>query len=335
MSAATRYILFLLIGIIAAACGDDGRFKVEGTVEGGRTMNLRYVFYNGDAFMQGITAVRDGKFEFEGTAPQPVMIELFDNEYRLLGRLYAAKGDEIKCTLNPSDPNRLRASGRKDLSRWADWLRDNADGIAAGRADSLVAEYAGRNPGDVVSTLLVVTLCDASTVEGLHHADSLLSLIAPEARPYNITRSFVAQLEANINGGSAIVRDIPMLVTDKGRDTLRIASAPLWLLAIGTEDARADSTLPLLRHTDSIYSRRRLHLADLSLDIDTGTWKRITRLDSAKWTQGWLPGGTAARGLDSLAIPVLPFYIVADSAGRQLLRTPSPAAVKAYFKDNL
>lgn len=331
-----RFLKCLLPAMLLYACGSDDRFTVEGSVEGGRSMNLRYVFYDGDAFMQGITAVRDGKFHFEGTAPQPVLIELFDNDYRLLGRLYAAKGDEISCHLYPSEPYRLQADGRRDLSRWSRWLRDNADGIAQGRTDSLVADYVGRNPGDVVATLLVTTLIDTSTAEGLHMADSLLAAIAPEARPLNITQSLVAMIEANIHAPEARLRDFAARVDGKGTDTLRPAEAPLWLIAISTDEPhRADSVVPVLRDMHSRYADRRLRVLDLSLDMDTTSWHRVIRYDSAAWTQAWLPGGTAAAGIDSLAVPVLPYFIVADSCGTQLLRTPSAAAARAFISSRL
>lgn len=331
-----RHLKLLAVSLVAAfmavACGDSDRFTVKGTVEGGRSMNLRYVFYDGDAFMQGITAVRGGDFRFEGTAPQPVLIELFDNDYRLLGRIYAAKGDEIECRIDPADPNRLSASGRKDLSRWTQWLRDNADALAAGRGDSLVAAYVERNPGDVVATLLVVTQIDASTDRGLHLADSMLTLIAPEARPLNITRSLVAQIEQHVHGPEARMRDFGVRMRDRGNDTLRMASSPLTLFALSTErTARRDSVVPALRAIYKSHGGRRLRVVDISLDIDTPAWRRITRPDSAGWIQAWLPGGTASRGIGSLAVPSLPYFIVADSTGSQLLRTPSAAAARSFI----
>ena len=70
---------------------------------------------------------------------------------------------------------------------------------------------------------------------------------------------------------------------------------------------------------------------DVELDIDTPAWRRITRPDSAGWIQAWLPGGTASRGIDSLAVPSLPYFIVADSTGSQLLRTPSAAAARSFI----
>lgn len=332
-----RFLSLVLLCSLAA-CDDSDRFSVQGTVDGDKSMNLRYVFYDGDAFMQGITAVRDGRFRFEGTAPQPVLIELYDNDYRLLGRLYAAKGDEIECRIDPASPYRMQASGRKDLERWTSWLRDNSDALAAGSsavADSLVTSYVTANPSDIVSTLLLTTLYDASTATGLHRADSLLALIAPEARPMNLTQSLIAQIEDYISGPDVLVRDFRARILGKGPDTLRIADSPLWLFTLSTEHTRrADSVVPLLRDVDKRFAGR-LRVVDISLDADTTSWRRITRPDSAGWTQAWLPGATAARGIDSLAVPSLPFFIVADSTGRQLLRTPSAARARAFVADKM
>ncbi|MDE6136250.1 MAG: DUF4369 domain-containing protein [Muribaculaceae bacterium] len=322
-----------LLAVVATACGDSGRFSVQGTVEGGKSMNLRYVFYNGNAFAQGITAVRDGRFSFEGVTMQPAMMELYDNDYRLLGRLYVANGDEIECTIDPSDPYMLRASGNDALARWTRWQRDNAPALNAGRADALVEKYVGEHAADVVSTLLLTSLYDASTPDGLRRADSLLSLIEPDARPMNLTQSFMAQIDANLHADTLRVRDFKARVLGKGPDTVRVADAPLSVYALSTEHSlRKDSVVPLLTELHKRSGRRSVRVVDISLDADTTAWRRITRPDSADWTQAWLPGGTAARGIDSLAVPSLPYFIVADSTGRQLLRTPSAGAVRHYIE---
>lgn len=328
-----KALLFGLLAVVATACGDSGRFSVQGTVEGGKSMNLRYVFYNGNAFAQGITAVRDGRFSFEGATMQPAMMELYDNDYRLLGRLYVANGDEIECTIDPSDPYMLRAAGNDAIERWTRWQRDNASALNAGRADALVEKYVGEHPADVVSTLLLTSLYDTSTPDGVRRADSLLSLIEADARPMNITQSFIAQLDANLHAADTRVRDFKARVLGKGPDTLRVADAALSVYAFSTEHSlRKDSVVPLLRELHKRNGRRSVRVLDISLDADTTAWRRITRPDSADWTQAWLPGGIAARGIDSLAVPSLPYFIVADSTGRQLLRTPSAAALKHFVE---
>ena len=327
-----RYLLPLLLLLVATACSDDSRFTVKGTMEGAPTTNLRFCYYNGDAFVQGLTAVRDGEFNFGGRTREPAMIELFDNEYRPLGRLYAANGDEITCHVDPANQYRLTASGNRELERWTRWLNDHAGQLLIQReADSLVEAYVAAHRADVVSTLLVVTMADASTPRGLHRADSLMSLIEPAARPMAITGSFNAMIEAALQGPEARLHDFAAHIYKEGRDTVRISSQPLWLVTVSADGAdRRDSLLPLLRELEG--RKAAPAILDISVDMDTLAWRRVVRRDSAQWRQAWIPGGTAAPGLDSLAIPVLPFYIVADSTGRQLLRASTPAAVRAGLK---
>ena len=50
------------------------------------------------------------------------------------------------------------------------------------------------------------------------------------------------------------------------------------------------------------------------------------RWDTATLQQAWAPGGIFARDVDRLAIPSLPYYIIADTAGRQIYRGSSLAA---------
>ena len=77
-----------------AACSSNDQFRVNGTVEGNPTMNMRAVYYADGVYKTVITAVREGKFEFTGNASQPTVLEIMDYEYRPLARLYVKNGDE-------------------------------------------------------------------------------------------------------------------------------------------------------------------------------------------------------------------------------------------------
>lgn len=324
MKAIRRILLSVAAIVVLAACGDSSRFIIEGEMEGGRTTNMRYVYYNGSTLVQGVTAVRDGRFSFDGNSPRATVIELYDNDYRPLGWLYAANGDEISCTISPSSPHAIEAGGRPELERWSKWLREHSDALASGADPNvLVAEYVGRNPDDIVSALLLATLFDASKPGATAVADSLLNLIPVESRPLNVTGTLVSQIQDAAGADSRRVRDFRVCIPNQLYDSLHIADKPMWLFAFYTEQSgRGDSIVKGLRDVHRHHGRR-VRVVDLSLDADTMAWRRITRPDSADWTQAWLPGGTAAAGIDSLALPRLPYFVVADSAGRQLLRTPS------------
>ena len=319
--------------LLMAACGDSSRFIIEGEMEGGRTTNLRYVYYNGSTLVQGVTAVRDGRFHIDGYSPRAAVVELFDNDYRPLGWLYAANGDEITCTISPTDPHAIDASGRPELERWSKWLREHSESLASGAdPNALVADYVGRNPDDIVSALLLATIFDASKPGATSMADSLLNLIPAESRPLLVTGPLISQLQETAGVENRPVRDFRVRITNERNDTLRIADKALWLFAFCNETSgRGDSIVRGLRGIHRDYGKR-VRVVDLSLDGDTMAWRRITRPDSAKWTQGWVPGGTAARGVDSLALPRLPYFIVADSTGRQLLRTSSISQATKFLE---
>ena len=58
----------------------------------------------------------------------------------------------------------------------------------------------------------------------------------------------------------------------------------------------------------------------MSMDADTMSWRRNVRADSVSWPTAWAAGAIAAPGVDRLGIPSVPYFIVADSTGRQLFR---------------
>ena len=67
---ALTIMLMSLCLIVLGGCSEKKFFTVEGTVEGGRTMNLRFVYVGDDNLNNVITAARDGKFVFKGVVPR-------------------------------------------------------------------------------------------------------------------------------------------------------------------------------------------------------------------------------------------------------------------------
>ena len=64
-------------------------------------------------------------------------------------------------------------------------------------------------------------------------------------------------------------------------------------------------------------------VVDLWLDADTLMWNRAFRSDTIPWQQAWVPGSVAGSAMAPLGIPTLPYFIVTDTAGRQLWRGTS------------
>ncbi len=90
----------MLLALMATACGDSEQFAIEGTVEDAPAINLRVVYYSNGKVFSGVTATTEGKFRFTGVAPKRALVEIFDNDYRLMCRTVASNGDMLEVKLN-------------------------------------------------------------------------------------------------------------------------------------------------------------------------------------------------------------------------------------------
>lgn len=311
--------------LLAQACSDDSQFRVHGTVEGNPSMNLRVCYYADYAYRTLVTAVRDGEFEFTGRASQPAMVEIFDHEYRLLGRVFVANGEEIECHLERGNPLAATVKGNPVAEQWADFQRKNIDALKGGRekANAVIADYVGKNPGSVVSALLIVTSLDASADPAL--ADSLVSLLEPQARPAGLVDGYNYLIQRLVTDRAlGVIDSIPY---HDSRDSLRtfLPSAAKASVLVFSDDRtpRADSIVPELKRLSEKYSRKRLSILDFTFAGDTLTWKRTIEPDTASWTQAWAPGWTSSPGIEQLGVPDLPYFIVCDSTGVQIYRGAS------------
>lgn len=315
-------LILLFLTLLLAACSKDKYFEVSGTIKGNPTMNIRYMYYNGQTLINGVTAARDGKFAFRAESERPVMVEIYDNDYKLLGRCYAENGDKIKAELDPKNPYLASFEGNDVSKRYCEFTRKNADKLARHDAasNSLIAGYVRANTGDAVSAMLIVGSYDAS--RSIRGVDSLLLMLEPEARPENITAYYEFQL-SRVASTDAFDAVLPMTLRNR-RDSLvsfnpRRAGRNLLVFS-DRNSGRSDSIVPRLRRLHNQYGDKQLAIVDFSVDPDTLMWKGSVRADSAAWLQTWAAGSLAAPAISRLGIPTIPYYIVTDSLGRQLYR---------------
>lgn len=330
-----KLILYLLVGLAVTACGHSDSFHVDGTLAGGESINIRTITYTDGTARTGITAATKGKFAFDGSAPKPAMVEIYDNDYRLLGRFFTVNGDDIEISLDRTNPAAISIEGNDVSEQWAKWLRENTDklrGAPAEQRNAAVAEFVAANPESKVAELLIITEM-APTLGWETLADSLLHLIPDASRLAGISGPF-AQQSARVADGASLSR-VPDIAYRRRHNLSGLFAASdsrLNMLVISNNESRPDSLLELLRALDKHRRAGRFDIVDLSVDTDTLAWNRSTRPDSAEWRQGWVPGSVAAAGIDSLGIPSLPYIIVADSLGHQLWRGTSTSAAFSFIK---
>ncbi|MBD5234111.1 MAG: hypothetical protein HDS65_08045 [Bacteroidales bacterium] len=320
-----------LLSLISAGCSDSEQFRVNGTIEGKPTLNLRANYYSNGAFRSIITACRDGEFEFFASSDNPVILEITDYEYHPMARLLVRNGETYKVEMTQGDRFASKTSGSDINSRWSGLVSGNADSLRLS-PNNFIAHYIGSHPDDMLSTILLVTEYNAAADP--EQADSLLALIAPEARPSSLTDGFNHLLSRLVSeSAEAPVKPFAYVAHN---DTLKTfpAAGKLNLLSLSTTDNNRDSIVSSLRRLHRNRSRLQLSLTDIILDHDTIEAWRGVRSDSAAWQQGWLPGVTANPALDPLGIPSLPYFIVCDSTGTQLMRTSRISEAEEYINNH-
>lgn len=332
----TKYLASLaaaLMLVLTTACGGGSKIKLHGTVEGKPTQNMRLVYYNGDALQNVITGVRDGEFGIALGADSPVLVEIYDNDYHLMGRFYAAPGDEIEATLKPGQPYLAAYRGNDVSERYTAVCTPVAETLMRGgpEADRFIADYAAKHRDDIVSAILLTTSYDASRNPG--QAAKLMDMLAPEAKPANLTAHYLTLLET-VTPPARLDPVTPMTLRDLDDSLVTYRPAQSGRTLIVVSDAasgRLDSIVPVLRRLRRDHSASKLTILDFGTDAEQTSWRTHTLTDSVRdgWIQVWGPGRLAAPALQRLHIGTLPYFIVADSAGRQLYRGGSVSLAAA------
>ena len=311
----------LLLLVWIASCSGSHSFTIKGTLAGGETQSMRFIYYSGRALQNVHVAAREGSFEMKGNSEEPTLVDIVANDGRIIARVLVKNGETIKCSLNRRAPWEIEMEGNDADERWAAFIRDNSDAFRSDDAEplnQLIEKYVAEHPDDIVSTLLTVTAYRTAGRE--KEAAALLGSIAEEARPAAITDPFYS-LMARYVAATDSLGDIRFYLHRDSFPVIRPSEAELTLVVLSESQngvRRPDSVIDFLRSIRKAHKDTRLQIADLSVDVDTFTWRRTINTDSATWLQGWAQGGILNEGLQYVAVDQLPFFIVADSTGRSL-----------------
>ena len=319
-------IFSFVAALLLVSCGEATTFTVEGKISDVGVQNMRAIYYADGAVNVLVVPVKDGAFEFEANATEPTMVELFSTNKVLLGRGYVYPGDNIECVLYKSAPYKAKISGNEISERWSKFLLENSEVLESNdtkKINVLVESYINSNKTDLLSTLLLLT--EYVTPNNEPMAAKLLAAISPDARPQSLIEGY----EALLNRSTSVKANekLGMISFYSSVDSLKSIvahSSSYIVVAFSDKDTRNEGEIiDSLRALRERYHNRRLQIADISLDIDTTVWKKSIKNDSATWQQGWVVGAVSSHSIDRLGINRLPFYIVADSTGKQLYRGTS------------
>lgn len=331
---ALALLLFISTVIGLTGCGHSDSFKVKGELTDGASINLRLVYYVDNTVRTALTASIEGKFNFEGHAPEDVAVEVYDNEYRLLGRFVARNGDDIALRLDHKNAYLSEADGNEVNRELTRFYNDHAEALAGGSGlerNRLIADYVSEHPDSRVAQLLMATEFDASTERGAIEADSLINLMGGYGSMLALAQPFV-EIGRRIADDAS--REPIVAITYKNRankvDTYTPGRSAYSLIAVADTDHGRDSVVEAIRAL--MPQRKRVEVLELSVDPDTMIWSRTIRRDSAEWKQGWAAGSISGQSLGRLAVPKVPYFIVTDSTGRQLWRGGSATEMNEFME---
>lgn len=314
--------------LMMASCGGADKFTITGDIVGAPSVNLYMKYYGGSKTLSAVTVADAGKFEFTGYSAKPTLVEILDNESNMLGCLYLANGDKARITIDRRSPYLMQVAeapeANLDYAAFANANAEALGGADRARANSLIEAFITDNPASAAGAMLMATAYD--TRLDPTRADSLMRIVAERTATGSMLDGYLSTMAAfALTPETAIIdtlryrprwKDTTLYYTPQGKRPT--------LIAFSTErDNRRDSIVPALRRLDKEGKAR---LLDFMLCRDTITWRSSVRRDSATWEQAWSPGALYARDVDKLAIPSLPYYIVADTSGRQLYRGSSLSA---------
>lgn len=327
----------MLIGMWIWSCGGPTSFKIEGELTDGATINLYVKYYGANAVRSGVMAARDGKFEAEFSSSEPTVVEILDNEYNILARMFLQNGDEVKATIDRTNPMLSRVTGNEINERWSSLINKHSSLLSSGNTDSInivIEDYITANPTDPVGALMFAAFYDSST--NPVHAMEVMEKIGSEGRPSGVLDPY-ALIISGFSDSTAYSKVQPIKYRTAKSDSAIIfkpSDKKVSLIALSNENSkRSDDIVPELKKIYGDYPSKKLQIIDFVLYADTSAFKRVTYRDSAKWIQAWLPGGILGKDIENLAIPDMPYFIVTDSAGTQLYRGKSAAEAAEKIKE--
>ncbi|MDE7388054.1 MAG: hypothetical protein K2M97_02235 [Muribaculaceae bacterium] len=303
MKSRSKVIAMSLVALaLVSSCRRNRTFSVEAKVEGVETQNLTVVWRSapsGELCVQDVTAVGNS-FSFRGSTDEPTLVEIYagGTGARLL-QFMAEGGDKLRLSGRPTD---LRVSGGKVAERFAEALNRIYEEPDVNLA---VTDYVRRNPSDVVSAALLVSMFEAKDHEV--EADTLMALL--EVKPDWL----VADWHANVTAPLVRADSLPSLsgFGFKGDTTLTVSGAHTYVFT-QNEAHRYARLIDSMR----VWS----DVVDVYCGANRASWRTLVAPDSATWTRLFVPGGPGAAELVPLNIDAMPLVVVTDSAGAIIRR---------------
>lgn len=332
-------ILISLILVVFASCGNNEEFLINCKIRGLGSKGVEMTYTTRGVQRVGFHPV-DGKVTLRGVSDKPVLVEVSTIDNRLLFTCVAQNGDNLDVELDLDKPTSLKISGNDASEEYSRFIVDNdsllrSDDVAG--INRLIAAEVRRHPDRISSAMLLATRFQARDYE--LEADSLVNTLKPEARPSGVMGAFASLVGEQVSssvGSPVRAMTINCGYQNKQDTTMRYwASNQSYSMLVVTGYHRGDSIGKTLRELCDSLPDRRFKAFEIAVTGDSVMWKIAVRNDSTKWVKAWVPGGTASNEVRSLTVSSIPYFVVADSTGRQIYRGRSLSAANDTVRNRL
>jgi hypothetical protein len=324
MSKLFSRLLIIAMAVMAVACGQKTEFRINGTIDGFGTGNLRLVYYDGTGMQSLIATAIDGKFSVTGQSRGEVFVRVFANSGKVMGRLLITPGETVDVIYNLTDETMMTVKGNSDSQQLADFLSANAAIIKRNDSRALntaVDKYVTANSKRITSGVL---LADFYNPEG-HELRALELINALEREPREVADlGPLRDLLQLVVVPADSIRLEPMRLFGPG-DTLSEfspKSARVTVITVTNHNCRNVDSITNAQELILAANPHNLQMADISCDLDTTEWKNsLDEMDedsklAAKIRHYWSASPFNIPQLARMPIRRLPWFVVADSTGR-------------------
>ena len=294
---------------LVTGCSGNKPWTVEVEVEGLGTQNVKAFYYTETGGVNLInTSALDGKFSLQGSATDYTILDIYNNQYVLLGRVPVRNGQNIKASLKLGNAADFTLKGNDPSRSITDFYNSNKGVIAEGdtlKINELVANNLLKQNGDIASVIIMMNLYKGNTAQ----------LIDSIAEPRGAEWMYRAIYSSPMVTDSVLTEPIELWTEGDSIMTLRHDAEELIVV---TERMDNELRRDMNNRLDSLARHRkpRLKIVEISLLADTTLWHDAMGDSTFRHTRAWLPGGIASPRLRQLGISSTPAYIMVDSTGR-------------------
>lgn len=332
-----KLIWMAVLATVLTGCSSPDNYEVSGRIDGTGEEFIDVTVFDGRTYVgRKVQLGREGRFEVKGSAPTPVVMWLATVDHKPIASFPLVNGDRVKIDADMiTAPDSVTVKGGRyagetgnfDLSTLSMRRCHNVAEV-----NDAVTRYIADHPESPVSALLLVSRFHTPGSEA--RADSLLQLLDEQARIPAALGSYPALLSTQRSAslGDAVATMRLYDVQDTIRMYRPMASSLSMLVVDQVSDRGRDSIAAMLDRLYELLPRRRFEAVEFATDVDSMTWKVNLRDELKPWIRTWHPGHVSAPRLRDLAVPTVPFFIVCDSTGLQVLRTRSAHEAESYVR---